>query len=201
MEVRAEVRQLAVPLAEEAGYELVDIELVVQGRQRVVRVLLDKPGGITLGDCAVFSRRLGDCLDRNQTVPGSYRLEVSSPGIDRPLTTLEAIARFTGNRAMLTSVAPREGRRHFEGVLLGPEGTTCGIRTQEGSENWFDWSEVKSVRLVVDPWERMRAVRSPRAPAHADRAAMHDLGALEAERRAPAGQRGWAPRRSRGGSR
>lgn len=201
MEVRAEVRQLAVPLADEAGCELVDVELVVQGRQRVVRVLLDKPGGVTLGDCAAFSRRLGDCLDMNQTVPGSYRLEVSSPGMDRPLTSLEAVARFVGRRAMLTSVAPREGRRHYEGALLGPEGTTCGIRTEEGSEHWFDWCEVKSVRLVVDPWGGAREARTPRAPARNDPAPMRERGALERERPTPGRQRRWVPRRSRGGSR
>lgn len=178
MEVRAEVRQLAVPLAEEAGYELVDVELVVQGGQRVVRVLLDKPGGIRLGDCAAFSRRLGDCLDMNQTVPGSYRLEVSSPGMDRPLTTLEAVVRFAGHRATLTSVVPRGGRRHYEGVLLGPEGTTCGIRTEEGSEHWFDWGEVKSVRLAGDPWEGAREARRPGAPARNGRTPLRERRGL-----------------------
>src|SRR6185503_21097033 len=63
VEVREEVRQLAGPLAEDAGWELVDVEFVVQGRHRIVRVLLDKPGGITVGDCSSFSRRLADCLD------------------------------------------------------------------------------------------------------------------------------------------
>jgi ribosome maturation factor RimP len=147
----------------------VDVELVVQGRQRVVRVLLDKPGGITLGDCAAFSRHLGDCLDMNQTVAGSYRLEVSSPGMDRPLTTLEAVARFAGRRATLASVTPREGRRHYEGVLLGPEGTSCGIRTEEGSEHWFEWHEVKSVRLAGDPWQGAPGARESRAPSRSGR--------------------------------
>ena len=156
MEVREEVRQLAGPLADEAGFELVDVEFVVQGRQRVIRVLLDKPGGITLGDCAAFSRRLGDCLDMNQTVAGSYRLEVSSPGTDRPLRSLAAVARFTGRPAVLTTVEPRAGRRHFDGVLLGPEGPRCGVRTEDGMEHWFDWSEVKSVRLAEDPWQGLR---------------------------------------------
>ncbi len=179
MEVRAEVRQLAAPLADEAGFELVEVELIVQGRQRVVRVLLDKPGGITLGDCAAFSRRLGDCLDMNQTVGGSYRLEVSSPGIDRPLTSLEAVARFAGSRVVLTSVAPREGRRHFAGVLLGARGTSCGIRTDGEAEEWFEWSEVKSVRLSVDPWERARKVRAVPAAAPVERRADREHGGRE----------------------
>jgi ribosome maturation factor RimP len=102
----------------------------------------------------------------NQTVAGSYRLEVSSPGMDRPLTSLGAVVRFAGRRAALTSAAPREGRRHYDGVLLGPEGTACGIRTEDGMEHWFDWAEVKSVRLAVDPWEEARNARAAGASAH-----------------------------------
>src|SRR5438876_12193453 len=113
LEVRDEVRRLAFPLAEDAGYELVDVEQAVVGRHRIVRVLLDKPGGITVGDCARFSRRLSDCLDMNQVVPGSYQLEVSSPGIERPLRTLEAVQRFSGQRAALATREPREGRRPY----------------------------------------------------------------------------------------
>ena len=167
MDVREEVRRLARPLADEAGLELVDVEWVVQGRQRAVRVLLDRSGGISLGDCAAFSRRLGDCLDMNQTVGGHYRLEVSSPGMDRPVTSLEGVARFVGRRAVLTSLAPRDGRRHYDGVLLGPEGSRCGIRTEDGTEHWFGWSDVKSVRLVVDPWAEARSARGSGAPARA----------------------------------
>jgi len=178
--VREEVRQIAVPLAGEADLELVEVELVVQGRQRVIRVLLDRPGGVTLGDCAAFSRRLGDCLDMNQTVAGSYRLEVSSPGMDRPLTSLEAVARFAGRRVTLTSVEPRAGRRHYDGELIGPDGSSFGVRTEDGMEHRFDWAEVKSVRLAVDPWEEARKARGAGVPAR---------------------ERGAGSRRPRGGSR
>ena len=156
MEVREEVRHLALPLAEEAGYELVDVEFAVEGRHRAIRVLLDKPGGITLGDCAQFSRRLADCLDMNQVVPWSYHLEVSSPGIQRPIRTLEAASRFAGRRVSVTTATAHDGRRHYEGDLLGPEAGRFGIRLDEGEERWFEWAEVKSTRLVVDPWAEAR---------------------------------------------
>ena len=160
MEVRDEVRQLAAPLADEAGYELVDIEFGPRGREWVIRVLLDKPGGITVGDCALFSRRLGDCLEMNQTVVGPYRLEVSSPGIDRPLRTLDAVSRFAGRRAALTTHEPHEGQRHFEGTLVGPEGVRVGVRLEDGRERWFEWAELRSARLVVvDPWADRRSPR------------------------------------------
>jgi len=161
LEVREEVRQLAVPLADESGYELVDIEFAALGRHKVIRVLLDKPGGITLGDCATFSRRLGDCLEMNQTIPGSYRLEVSSPGMERPLRTLDAVTRFAGQRAALTTHEASEGRRHFEGTLLGPEGERVGVRLEDGSEHWFAWDGVRSARLVIEnPWDEIRNGRA-----------------------------------------
>jgi len=157
LEVREEVRQLSQPLAEELGFDLVDVELLVQGRARVLRVLLDKPGGITVGECAAFSRRLGDCLEMNQTMPGSYHLEVSSPGLDRPIRTLEAVRRFAGQRVTLSTVEPRDGRRHWEGELIEPRGTEAGVRTEDGIEHWFDWAGVKSARLVADPWAGKRS--------------------------------------------
>lgn len=156
MDVREEVRQIATPLAEEEGYELVDVEQTAAGRHRVIRVYLDKPGGVSVGDCARFSRRLSDCLDMNQTVPGSYHLEVSSPGLERPIRTLEHVRRFAGQRVALTAHEPREGRRNFEGLLLGPDGDRAGLRLDEGGEIWFEWPEVRSVRLVVDPWAGLR---------------------------------------------
>jgi ribosome maturation factor RimP len=160
LEVREEVRLQALPLAEEAGYELVDVEFAVQGRQRAIRVLIDKPGGITVGECGLFSRRLSDCLDMNQTVPFSYFLEVSSPGLDRPLRTLEAVSRFTGQRAALALVEARDGRRNFEGVLRGCAEGRVGLALDDGPEQWFEWAEIRSARLVVDPWAEIRAKAS-----------------------------------------
>jgi len=157
LEVREEVRQLADPLAAEEGLELVDVEFLVQGGRKTIRVLLDRPGGVRVGDCAHFSRRLSDCLDMNQTVAGQYVLEVSSPGLDRPLRTLEAVERFAGQRAVLTTVEAHEGRRRYEGVLLGPHEARAGIRTDEGNEYWFEWAEIKDAHLKIDPWSRPRA--------------------------------------------
>jgi ribosome maturation factor RimP len=157
MEVREEVRQLARPLAEESGLELVDVEFTAQGRHRIVRVLLDRPGGITVGDCSAFSRRLADCLDMNQTVPGPYHLEVSSPGMDRPLPTTDAVQRFAGRRAAIVTHDARDGRRRFEGELLGATEGRAGLRDVDGVEHWFEWDDVKSARLVVDPWGERRS--------------------------------------------
>jgi ribosome maturation factor RimP len=157
LEVREEVRLLARPLAEESGLELVDVEFQAQGRRRVVRVLIDRPGGITVDECARFSRKLSDCLDMNQTLANSYNLEVSSPGIDRPLRTGEHYERFKGERAALTTHEPLDGRRHWSGRLLGLHGQSVGLELEEGGERWFELAQIKQAHLVVDPWRRERA--------------------------------------------
>lgn len=162
MEVKSEVRHLALALAEEEGLELVDVENV-PGSRRTLRVLIDKPGGVNVSDCARFSRRLSDCLDMNQTVPGPYQLEVSSPGIERPLTSLEAVERYAGRRVALTTHEARAGRRNYEGELLAPSAGRAGVRTEDGQEHWFGWAEIKSARLVVaDPWAELRRGGEPR---------------------------------------
>jgi len=156
VDVREEVRRLALPIAEADGLEVVDVEFLVQGRRRTLRVLLDRPGGIRVVDCARFSRHLSDCLDMNQTMAGAYDLEVSSPGIDRPLRTLEAVARFVGQRVALATHQPHDGRRKYDGTLLEPADGRVGLRAEDGAEHWFDWADVKDARLVVDPWARVR---------------------------------------------
>ena len=148
---------MASVLADEDGYELVDVELLVQGGRRTVRVLLDRPGGVRVGDCARFSRRLSDCLDMNQTLANSYNLEVSSPGVDRPLRSPEHFERFKGERAQLTTHEPLDGRRHWSGRLLGLEDERVGLELDEGGPRWFDIAQIKQAHLVVDPWRRERA--------------------------------------------
>ena len=100
MDVRHEVVEMATPLADELGFEVVDVDFVPQSGRSLVRVFLDRPGGITLDDCALFSRRLGDLLEMNQTLPRAYNLEVSSPGIERRLRTEEHFRRFVGRTAL-----------------------------------------------------------------------------------------------------
>jgi ribosome maturation factor RimP len=121
----------------------------------------------------------------NQTIGGSYQLEVSSPGIERPLKTLDAVARFSGRRVALTTFEPRDGRRNFEGLLLGPDPQgRAGVRIEDGTEHWFEWPEVRSARLVVNPWARA-----------GERAEAHSGGG----RAFPAESRRFGSRRRRGG--
>ena len=118
------VREIADRVAAASGLEVLDIEFLGGGKARMLRVFLDKPAagndplaGVTHGDCANFSREFGTILDVEDVMPGSYTLEVSSPGLDRKLVKAADFTRFTGSRLKLTTRQPVNNNRHFEGRL------------------------------------------------------------------------------------
>src|SRR5246500_1436085 len=118
------VREIAERVAASSGLEIVEIEFLGGGKARMWRVFLDKPAagtdpipGVTHEDCANFSREFGTILDVEDVMPGSYTLEVSSPGLDRKLVKPADFSRFTGSRMKLTPRQPVNDNRHFEGRL------------------------------------------------------------------------------------
>ena len=112
------VRGIADRVASSSGLEVVEIEFRGGGKSRMLRVFIDKPGGVTHEDCASFSREFGTILDVEDAVPGGmYVLEVSSPGLDRKLNRAADYERFTGSRVKLMTREPVNGNRHFEGRL------------------------------------------------------------------------------------
>ena len=111
------VQAIAERVAATSGLEVVEIELRGGGKNRMLRVFLDKPAGVTHEDCAHFSREFGAILDVEDVVPGSYVLEVSSPGLDRKLTRAADYERFAGSKVKLMTREPVNGNRHFEGRL------------------------------------------------------------------------------------
>jgi ribosome maturation factor RimP len=115
----AQVEKLVVPLLEQETAELVDLEVVQDSGRRVLRFYLDKPGGISLDDCEHLSNRIGALLDEADAFPGSYVLEVSSPGLDRVVKKEKDFIRFTGQAAKVRLRLPQDGRRNFKGTLQG----------------------------------------------------------------------------------
>ena len=112
------IREIAERVAQSSGLELVDLELHGGGKSRMLRVFIDKPGGVTHDDCANFSREVGTIFDVEDAVPGaSYLLEVSSPGLDRKLSKSEDYQRFLGSLVKLSTRDPVNGNQHFEGRL------------------------------------------------------------------------------------
>jgi len=112
------VREIAQRVAESSGLELVDVDLRGGGKARMLRIFIDKPGGVTHDDCSNFSREVGTIFDVEDAVPGgTYTLEVSSPGLDRKLLKTADYERFVGSLIKLTTRDPIAGSRHFEGRL------------------------------------------------------------------------------------
>jgi ribosome maturation factor RimP len=118
------VREIAERVASSSGLEIVEIEFLGGGKARMLRVFLDKASagtdplaGVTHEDCASFSREFGTILDVEDVMPGSYTLEVSSPGLDRRLIKAADFTRFTGSRLKLTTRQPVNSNCHFEGRL------------------------------------------------------------------------------------
>ena len=112
------IREIAERVAASMGLELVEVELRGGGKARMLRITLDKPGGVTHEDCANVSRDVSTILDIEDAVPGgSYTLEVSSPGLDRKLSKPSDFERFQGSRVKLTTRDPIDGNRFFEGRL------------------------------------------------------------------------------------
>jgi len=113
------VQKLVAPVVESLGYELVGVEYLPQGGHGLLRVYIDTEAGVTLDDCQRLSHQLSGVLDVEDVIKGRYHLEISSPGLDRPLFAAEHFQRFAGRQVNVRLVAPINGRRKVRGVLQG----------------------------------------------------------------------------------
>ena len=116
-----QLQALLAPVVEALGYECWGLEFLSQGRHSLLRVYIDKADGILIEDCETVSRQVSGVLDVEDPISGEYTLEVSSPGMDRPLFTLEQFARYVGEQVKIKLRVPFERRRNFQGVLRGVE--------------------------------------------------------------------------------
>lgn len=148
------VTGLAEPHAAALGLEVVDVQFVREGGQRVLRLLIDREGGIALDDCEALSTALGEELDRADLIPYSYCLEVSSPGIERPLKKEQDFRRFAGHTISCRLYSPMQGRRNFSGVLLGLEGQEILLKAGEDAVVRLPLDSVARARLVYDEGNR-----------------------------------------------
>lgn len=114
-----QVNRLAEPVCDAEGAELVHTEYQTEQHGKILRLYIDKPGGVTIDDCAAVSRQLGDLLDIYLESDDPYSLEVSSPGSNRPLTKQDDFNRFKGNLIQLQSSRPVNGQKKFKGTLMG----------------------------------------------------------------------------------
>ena len=148
--IQEKVAQIAERVASSEGIELVEVECKGNPASRIVRVFIDKRGGINHSDCELISRQVGTILDVEEVVPGRYTLEVSSPGLDRKLLNLDDYERFAGKKARLKLQRPVNGRRQFTGRLLGCQRGQVALELAEKDVVHFPFSSVESARLVVE---------------------------------------------------
>lgn len=142
--------RLVRSVVEPMGYELVGVDYFQRGEAgAVLRVYIDHEGGITLDDCTAVSHQLSGVLDVEDPVPGHYDLEVSSPGLDRPLFTPEHYERFRGQRARVKLSTKLDGRRHFEGVLVGLRDDVV-LLEMDGELRELSLAMIESARLVPE---------------------------------------------------
>lgn len=136
------------PFLSEHGFELVDVEYVKEGNNWFLRVFVDKDGGIDIEDCSRVSEYLSEQLDGNDPISGAYFLEVSSPGAERPLKKSEDVAKAVGKDVFVTTYAPLDGQKEFEGRLLSFENEELLI--EAGKKNHtIPYEKVASARLAI----------------------------------------------------
>ena len=126
-----QVWSLAEPLCESEGLELIQVEYQRESAGRILRLYVDKPGGINLDDCVGVSRQMNDILDVHLENVGPYSLEVTSPGPERPLAKKEDFAKYKDSRAKIKTYQPLNGRKNFTGVLLGITGDQVSLQIDE----------------------------------------------------------------------
>ena len=149
------VEQLLQPILDAMGLELVELEFKKNGRSYVLRIFIDKPGGINLDDCAEVSRELSVQLDVEDCIPGRYTLEVSSPGLDRPLKKEQDFVRYQGRLAVVKTSAllkDEKGspRKTFLGVIEGVDAGEVVMRLKEGPQARIPFEMIAKAHLEFE---------------------------------------------------
>jgi len=147
-EIERLVAELAEGITSSLNFDLVDVEFVKEGANWILRVFIDKAGGITIEDCQSVSEKLSVELDKADPIKQRYFLEVSSPGLDRPLKTDRDFERYKGEDVEVKLYEPVGGRKIFEGTLMGLKDGIITVETAEGLLS-FDRDKVATVRRTI----------------------------------------------------
>ena len=151
MKITQIVQELAEPVVQAQGCSLWDVEYVREGSDYILRVIIDKEGGVDVSDCEAVSRALDPILDEKDPIPDSYQFEVSSAGLERALKRPEDFARFMGSPVTVKTYQARNGRKEFAGTLAGFDEASGDVTVTVGKETLvFPRSETALVRLRVE---------------------------------------------------
>lgn len=143
------VESVAGPIAEELGYELVDVEFVHEGTNWFLRVFIDKPGAITLDDCEAVHRPLSDKLDELDPIPQAYMMEVSSPGVERPFKKPGDYEKALGEKVRIRLYKPINGQKTLEGVLKGFNGETISVLTDDDTMKTLPLNVISKINRMI----------------------------------------------------
>ena len=142
--------ELLLPIVEEHGFELVDVEYVKEGGTWYLRAHIDKPGGIAVDDCEVVSRAFSDILDEKDYIEDTYIFEVSSPGLGRPLKKEKDFARSMGEEVEVRTYRAIDRQKEFVGILKEYDKDTVTLEMEDGSERTFERNDIALIRLAFD---------------------------------------------------
>lgn len=142
--------KILLPITEDAGVEIYDVEYVKEGSDWYLRAYIDKEGGVTIEDCERVSRAVSDVMDREDFIPDAYILEVSSPGLGRALKKDKHLARSIGEKVEIKTYKPIEKQKEFSGILREFDAESITIEPEERAGMKFARSDVALVRLALD---------------------------------------------------
>ncbi len=147
----AGLAQQIEPEVKSLGFELVRVAMIGGTSDPTLQVMAERPDTrqLDLSDCEAISRRLSDWLDANDPIEGGYRLEVSSPGIDRPLTRLKDYADWAGHEARITLKDQRDGRKQFSGLIEGVDADQVKLTDKSGAAHVLPFSHISSAKLLL----------------------------------------------------
>ncbi len=149
-EYEQQTEQLLEPIILELGFELVDVEYVKEAGNWYLRAYIDKPGGITVDDCEMVSRRFSDILDEKDYIEDSYIFEVSSPGLGRPLKKEKDFQRSLGEEVEVRTYRAIDRQKEFIGVLKAFDKETVTLEYEDESTQIFEKSDIALIRLALD---------------------------------------------------
>ncbi len=144
------IEELIQPTVTEMGYELVDVEFVKEGPNWYLRIFIDKEGGVTIDDCEAVSKTLEKIFDEKDPIEQAYFLEISSPGIDRPLKKKEDFIKYNGEMVDVKLYKPYEGSKEYTGKLVGYDENDGTVTIEVDNKNIaFTKKEIAGIRLAV----------------------------------------------------
>ncbi len=142
--------EILIPIVDELGFELVDVEYVKEGSTWYLRTYIDKPGGITIEDCETVSRRLSDILDEKDYIDEAYIMEVSSPGLGRPLKKEKDFKRSLGKEIEIRTYRMVNKQKEFTGILTEYDENTVTIEMEDETLKTFERGDIALIRLAFD---------------------------------------------------